>query len=193
MSNPEHIPQSGERGLESIGNAARKRSQELSTSPESSTEQSPEKSAETLESARREVEKAQENVISVEKPHAETASNASDTHRVSPTATTRARKKAYEDIMYHTQAEMSPASRAFSKVIHQPIIEQVSTAVGSTVARPNAILFGALFAIIISGGIYLIARYYGYALSGFEAIGAFCIGWVVGMLVDFVRLALHKH
>lgn len=190
MSNPEHLSPSGERGIESLGDAARERQAELLRSSEKTGEHSPERAAETLASARKE---AHETAVSVEAPRHEAGKNASSTHHVRRAASRRARAKAYKDIMRHTQAELTPASRAFSKVIHHPVVEQTSAAIGATIARPNAILFGALFALIISGGIYAIARYYGYALSGFEAIGSFAIGWVFGMLVDFVRLAVRKN
>lgn len=189
MSNPEHLSQSGEHAVEKIGDAARERQAELLHSPEKTGEHSPERAAEALASARKE---AHETAISVEAPRHEAGKNAS-THHVRQVASRRARAKAYKDIMRHTQAELTPASRTFSKVIHHPVVEQASAAIGATIARPNAILFGALFALIISGGIYAIARYYGYALSGFEAIGSFAIGWVFGMLVDFVRLAVRKN
>lgn len=188
MSSPEQAPQTSERSGESLSEAAAERKAELLKSPESG-EQSPDRTAEALASARKE---ANETAISHEKSHTESGANASDSHKVRGTATRRARQKAYKDIMTHTQNELPPASRAFSKVIHQPVIDQTSNALGSTVARPNAILFGALFALIISGCVYLIARYYGYKLSGFEAIGAFILGWVFGLLIDFARLALRR-
>lgn len=189
MSSPEQAPQSGERGIDSISDAASERQAELLRSPERAGEQSPERAAETLASARKE---ASEVALSTEKPQHETGHNAGATHRVRVAASRQTREKAYNDILSHTQSELPVASRAFSKVIHQPIVDKASNAVGATIARPNAILFGALFALILSGGVYAVARYYGYALSGFEAIGSFIIGWIVGLIIDFVRAALRK-
>lgn len=189
MANPEHAPQHNERGLESIGAVAAERSAEQARSFERTAEHSLERQAEAADNALRE---AREASVSVEKSGSEQAVDAPSTHSVRPVATKASRKKAYKDILTHTQNELTPASRRFSKVIHQPVVEKTSAAVGSTVARPNAILFGSLFALILSGGIYLIARYYNYTLSGFEAIAAFIVGWAFGMLVDFIRLALRR-
>lgn len=185
MSNPEqlHTP---EHTVEAAGDAARERQAELLRSPESSVESSPERVAEAVDSARRQ---AHEAAVSVEHPHSETGTNASGAHHVRPVSTRRARDKAYKDILRHTQAELPPASRAFSKVIHQPAVEKTSNTLGATIARPNAILFGALFAFLLSGSVYLVAKHYGYSLSGFEAIGAFIIGWAVGLLIDVLRVA----
>lgn len=189
MSSPEQLTGGPERGLESAGDAARERQAELLKNPEKAGEQSPERAKEALEHARAD---AKEQAVSVERPAHESGKQAADTHVVHRATSKQARDKAYKDILRHTQAEMKPAARNFSKVIHQPVVEKASAAAGSTVARPNAILFGALFALILSGGVYIIAKYYGYTLSGFETIAAFAIGWVFGMLVDFVRVALRK-
>lgn len=188
MSNPEQLTSNPERGIEAAGDAARERSAELQKSRETG-EQSPEQHKEQLESARIEAIK---NSISYEKPAHEQTANASATHHVRPVNSRSARKKAYKDILRHTQAELPPASRTFSKVIHQPVVEKTSAAVGSTIARPNAILFGALFALLLSGSVYVVAKYYGYTLSGFEAIGSFIIGWIVGIVIDFFRLAARR-
>jgi hypothetical protein len=190
MSSPEHLSQSGERGHEAIGAAAAERQAELVQSHERTTDQSPEQHRQTVEHAASDAER---QAVSLEKPPTEQVANASDTHTVRPSRNRQAREKAYKSIMQHTQAEMKPAERTFSKVIHQPVVEKTSAVLGSTVARPNAILFGALFALILSGGVYALAKYYNYTLSGFEAIGAFIAGWLFGMLVDFARLAFRRH
>ena len=90
--------------------------------------------------------------------------------------------------MKDARREMSAPSRAFSKLIHNKAVEKTSEAVGSTVARPNAILSGSIAAFILTAGLYFWAKYVGYPLSGFETIGAFIIGWLVGMIIDFTRI-----
>lgn len=97
---------------------------------------------------------------------------------------------AYEETMAHVRSEMSPTERVVSKVIHNPIVEKTSEVVGSTVARPNAILAGSLTAFVLVAVIYFIARTMGYELSGFETIGAFIVGWVLGVVFDFLRIMI---
>ena len=87
------------------------------------------------------------------------------------------------------QAEMSPGARTFSKIIHNKTIEKTSDLVGNTVARPDAILSGAIVAFIAVLGVYLIAKSLGYVLSGFETIAAFIIGWIIGLIYDWVKKA----
>ena len=81
----------------------------------------------------------------------------------------------------------SNASRTFSKVIHNPIVDKTSEVVGNTVARPNLIIAGAIGAIA-SVIVYFIARRYGYPLSGFETIGLFIAGWLAGAIIEFARV-----
>lgn len=104
-----------------------------------------------------------------------------------------ARNKASLDASFNTQmkeirSDMSAPSRAFSKVIHNKAVEKTSEVIGSTVARPNAMLSGALFALLLTAGLYFWAKWAGYPLSGFETIGAFIIGWLVGLIFDFTRI-----
>lgn len=99
-----------------------------------------------------------------------------------------AQDKRFDETMQTLQSQMSSSSRAFSKVIHNPAVEKASEAVGETVARPNAILSGAIAAFLFTLGIYLIARFNGYPLSGAESIAAFAIGWLCGLGFDFVRM-----
>ncbi len=100
------------------------------------------------------------------------------------------KKASYKQHMSKLQAELPPSQRAFSKVIHNPIVEKTSDVVGGTIARPNAILSGAVVAFIAVLAVYLIAKHYGYVLSGFETIGAFIVGWVLGLLYDFFKVMI---
>lgn len=83
---------------------------------------------------------------------------------------------------------MSTRRRLFSKFIHVRAIEAVSDVIGSTFARPNALLFGASFSFVLTLGTYVLAKNLGYSLSGFESIGAFLLGWLIGLVYDFLKL-----
>ena len=118
----------------------------------------------------------------------EVAAKASPAERRRDTPTKAAREAVLKKQLKHVQDELSPASRAFSKVIHNKAVEKTSEALGSTIARPNAILYGSLFAFVFTAGIYFWAKHYNYPLSGFETIGSFIIGWLFGLIVDYIRL-----
>ncbi|MDB5163360.1 MAG: hypothetical protein JWO54_46 [Candidatus Saccharibacteria bacterium] len=124
---------------------------------------------------------------SAEKKKKESGAAAGRRHGVPSTKETNA---SYKQHVEHFQAELPPVQRSFSKLIHNPMVEKTSEAVGSTVARPNAILAGAMVAFFLVLAVYLTAKHFGYVLSGFETIGAFIVGWVLGILYDFFRVMI---
>lgn len=92
--------------------------------------------------------------------------------------------------MTSVRTHMTAPERTFSKFIHAKPVEATSEFVGSTIARPNAILAGAMVAFFAVLGVYLTAKYLGYPLSGFETIGAFIVGWILGILYDFFKVMI---
>ncbi len=98
--------------------------------------------------------------------------------------------QSFKRVMKDARKDMSAPSRAFSSVIHNKAVEAVSDATGKTIARPNAILAGSLAAFILVATLVIWAKYAGYALSGFETIAAFVIGWIVGLIFDFIRIGI---
>ncbi|MEO5950828.1 MAG: hypothetical protein ABIQ04_05280 [Candidatus Saccharimonadales bacterium] len=166
--------------LEKIGIEQRERLREQ-------LEKAGEKSKEKTEDARHE---ALENAKSIEhEKKRETDQKISPAERRKDGPIGKAERQAsYNATMKQVRSELSGPSRTFSKVIHNSVVEKTSDAVGSTVARPNAILAGAVVAFLVTLGVYLVAKYYGYPLSGFESIGSFAIGWIIGLLFDYFRI-----
>ncbi len=104
--------------------------------------------------------------------------------------TKRHREQSFNKQMDAIAPHLSRNERIVSSVIHHKTVEQISDAAGSTVARPNALLAGSITAFVAITAVYLIAKHYGYPLSGFETIGAFVIGWIVGLIFDYIRTLL---
>ena len=185
-SSPEQLPNGGERGVE-VTESAQERLEQLRDSVERGVENNVESVEKQAEKARVE---ALENAVSVEKSGSE-KQKPRDTEPVRRQRISRQEQNAeFKHRMKSIRTSMDPASRAFSKVIHQPAIEKTSEVIGATVARPNAILAGSIAAFIATTAVYLIAKNVGYSLSGFETIGAFIVGWIIGMLIDYLRLMI---
>jgi hypothetical protein len=182
MSSPERINQGPEKELsKAIEEAGEARRHELEQQREK--EQTPETS---VEDARHEVE-----AITVEKEKkVEQERPISPAERRATTPNKAGRETSFNATMSEIRTQMSAPSRAFSKVIHNKTVETVSEAVGNTVARPNAILSGAIFAFALTLAVYLVAKNLGYPLSGFESIGAFIVGWLVGIIYDFLKVMI---
>lgn len=184
MDNREVLSPTNERNGENQNGAA-ERSQELLKNAERSVETSPEKQAERVGEARAE---AKEALMNREAGGAEKRRGGTDTTPALPHATKKQRKDSYESTMKQIQSEMKASSRTFSKVIHNKTVERASDAVAVTVARPNAVLAGSMTATFLTLFAYLVAKHYGYHLSGFETIGTFILGWSLGLIYDYAKL-----
>lgn len=185
---PEQLNNGHESGLESQ-QAAAEQLEKLSNGLERTGEHSLESGEKSAERARVE---ALENAISVEASGKEKDVNSRDSSpAVRRGSISKSQKDdSYKRTMKQVQTELSPSSRAFSKIIHTKAIEKTSEVIGSTIARPNAMLAGAVSAFILTLGVYVMAKTLGYQLSGFETIGAFIIGWLLGITYDYLRLVV---
>lgn len=150
---------------------------------------------ETLRAARHEAEQVYEQAAEQERATAEAERRQRETREQQRAEHQRqtspaAQQERFDKTMAAVQSQLSPSSRTFSKVIHNPAIEKASEVTGNTVARPNALLSGAIAAFVLTLAIYLIARFNGYPLSGAESIAAFALGWLCGLAFDFVRMMM---
>lgn len=102
----------------------------------------------------------------------------------------RQRDQSFNKQMDSISPHLSKNEQSFSRFIHNKNIEKISDTAGSTIARPNALLAGSITAFILVTVVYLLAKHYGYQLSGFETIGAFALGWILGMIYDYIRLLI---
>lgn len=175
MSNGERYTGSAER-TEEVERAAAERSAELH-------KQSPEterlnKNREVME-ARLEANREAKNIEDYLPPTKQ------ETQNSNPTILNRS--ASYKQTLNSIQSDMSVPSRLFSKLIHNKIIDKTSDVIANTIARPNAILSGAMCAFILVLGLYALAKYVGFALYGSETIAVFIIGWLLGLLFDLFR------
>lgn len=184
MSSPEITPQGSEQSLSP--ERAQEQLERVSERMNDSPEHEPQDVEKQAERARVE---ALETAISVEAGGKEKARKESTT-APKPKNNKKNRDASFKKQMQTIQADMSLSQRVFSKFIHVKPIEQTSDAVGASFARPNAILAGSITAFALTLGVYLIAKFVGYNLSGFETIGAFVVGWILGIVYDYLRLII---
>lgn len=187
MSSPEKptfTPERSKQELESLKELGAEHRERL----KEDLEKSPERHETNVDDARHEVDQAARR-IEQERAHEVDRSSISpaEKRRDLPVSTVE-REASFKATMSEVQEQMSTPSRVFSKAIHNKTVERISDVTGSTVARPNAILSGAVFAFVLTLSIYLIAKNLGYPLSGFETIGAFILGWILGISYDFLKV-----
>ena len=134
------------------------------------------------------IEKARERLKHVEAPppqeHQETE------RPVGSSGLTR--RVSYEFTMKSLRHRLSPVSRSFSKVIHQPIIEKTSEVIGKTVLRPSVSIGATTTAFIVGLFLYLTARQYGFELRGSAIWIALLVGGFGGLIVEAIYKCVHR-
>lgn len=185
---PETTNAQSEQGIESQQSAA-EQLEKIRNNVENSAELSPRDTEAIAERARVEVLETAVGVEVKGKVVEKAKNKTSDTSRRG-SINKKQRNDSYKKTMKHVQKELSTPSRYFSKVIHNPIVEKVSDTLGNTIARPDAILAGAIVAFVATLSVYIVAKTIGYSLSGSETIIAFAVGWTIGIIYDYLRLMI---
>jgi len=142
-----------------------------------------------IDDARHEVEQAARKMELEHKEEIDRVTSPAEKRRDVPIREAE-REASFKATMREVQDQMSAPSRAFSKIIHNKTVEKISDVTGTTIARPNAILTGAIFAFALTMLVYIVAKNLGYPLSGFETIGAFALGWAIGLCYDFLKVMI---
>lgn len=102
--------------------------------------------------------------------------------------TKKQQNESYKRTLKRAQSELNLSDYLFSKVIHNRFIEKTSDIIGSTIARPNSILIGAFLSFVLTLVAYTVSKNIGYKLSGFETIAAFILGWIIGLIYDYLKV-----
>lgn len=96
------------------------------------------------------------------------------------------KNRAYKRELSKIQTKLPPASRRFSKIIHNPTVEAISNVGAQTIARPSGLLGGSICAFIGSLILYVMTKQYGfkynYLMMFLLFVGGFAIGAVIELL-----------
>jgi hypothetical protein len=184
ISNPERTRGIGENGIETQI-ASTDQHEEISNQSEKKDDLL---SPRDIESK---IERARLAAISIEKDNKEVIKNKSKSiSSRRGQINKKQRNDSYKRTIKQVQDELPTSSRVFSKIIHNKLIEKTSDVVSTTIARPDAMLAGSVVAFIFTLITYITAKEMGYTLSGSETIVAFIIGWVVGIVYDYLRVII---
>lgn len=115
----------------------------------------------------------------------------SDTHAAIP-INSSLKKHGLNQTLRKIQRKLPASQRGFSKVIHQPAIEQISDVAGATIARPSGILAAGFFSFVTSIAVLLLCRYYGYEYNFTIGLMALVGGFLLGLLLELVLRATSR-
>lgn len=173
-------------------------------SPERQSEQSKSEKLEVTSSAERSaeagkfdrdktVEAAREQLKKVEhKPAPEPTERQKQTEPQAEPVGKKAKRDVFERQMSKVRAQLPSTSRAFSKVVHNRVVEDVSEFLEDTVMRPPLLITGAVIGLLFSIVVYVVAQIQGIRLSGSEVVIGFAAGWVIGAVGETIVRTLKR-
>ncbi|MBW3569096.1 hypothetical protein KY385_03115 [Candidatus Parcubacteria bacterium] len=82
------------------------------------------------------------------------------------------------------QSNLPVYQRQFSKFIHNPKVEKLSDATGTTIARPSGLLFAGIFSFIASLAVLTICRYFGYEYNYLIGLASLGGGFLAGLFLE---------
>lgn len=98
----------------------------------------------------------------------------------------------YKRTLQSVRKDLSAPERALSKVVHNPVVDAISTTAEKTVARPSGLLAGSICAFVGSSLFLWIAKHYGYTYNFLLMTIFFAGGFVIGLLIEFLLRGLKK-
>jgi len=97
----------------------------------------------------------------------------------------------YKRTLQSVRKDLSKPERTLSKVIHNPLVDAVSSGAEKTVARPISLLTGAIFAFIGSSLYLFVVKHYGYEYNFLIFVLLFAAGFGLGLVVELILRLLH--
>ncbi len=88
--------------------------------------------------------------------------------------------------------ELNTADRLLSKIVHQPLVDSVSNAVGTTITRPSGVIGGGIVGLFGTSTLLWMSKHYGFQYNYLMVVVLFAIGFIVGVGVELLLKALHK-
>lgn len=99
------------------------------------------------------------------------------------------RKDAYAQSLKRIRSHLNAPERAFSKVVHQPVVDKTSEGLAKTVARPSGLLGAGLVAFLGSSILIYMAKHYGFRYNFTTFFLLLTVGFAAGIIFELsVRL-----
>lgn len=99
---------------------------------------------------------------------------------------------AYSRLLIRARKQLNPLERPLSRLIHQPIVDNISEAAAKSIGRPSAILGGGIAALVGTAAYYYMAKHYGYEYSYFVFIALLAAGFLSGLLTELLLKTLRR-
>ncbi len=87
-------------------------------------------------------------------------------------------------LLMNIQRKLPAPQRAFSKVIHQPVVRAISETAGKTVSRPSGLLGGGIVAFIGTTAYFYMAQHIGFTYNYLIVILLMVGGFALGLILE---------
>lgn len=102
------------------------------------------------------------------------------------------KKTAYERTLKRVQSHLSAPVKSFSKFVHNPVVDSVSSVGANTVGRPSGVLGGSIFAFLGSLGLLYYSKHYGFQYNYLFLFILFVTGFAVGAIIELLVWLVFK-
>lgn len=152
--------------------------------PELKAETGPDNNKERQAKAREAISESAEKLKP--KKSAEDRKDHSEQEKTERKYSKREKRSAFKKEINRVQAQLPPATRVLSKIVHNRIVEDISEVLEETVLRPSVLIGGAVVGLVGGGIFYLYARTQGFPLSGSEFLVTMLAGALIGVVLEIV-------
>jgi hypothetical protein len=84
------------------------------------------------------------------------------------------------------QRKETPAERALSRLMHQPVVRTVSEAASQTVSRPSGLLGGSLTAFMGTSAYLYLSKHFGFQYNYLMFLLLLATGFIFGLLLELM-------
>jgi hypothetical protein len=109
-----------------------------------------------------------------------------------PPASKDLRKISLGKELVHIRNKLKPADRAGSKLIHNPLVKNISEVSAKTITRPSGLLGGGIFAFLGSGLYYYLTKHVGLKYNYLLFLLLFVGGFILGLIIELGVSSLSK-
>ncbi len=97
------------------------------------------------------------------------------------------KKPSYHKMILNIESKLTFSEKMFSRIINLTFINTLSEVIGFVLARPNSILCGSLLSLFATSVLYIFSIINSFYITGSEAVIAFMLGWIVGIIIDCIK------
>lgn len=103
------------------------------------------------------------------------------------------KKHAYKQTLKSVRRQLPVADRAFSYIIHQPVIEKISDISSKTIARPSGLLSAGVVALLGNIILLYMSRHFGFRYNYFVFTALLVLGYTLGIFIEILSKVFSKN